>query len=357
MKARLKWWLARTDEWILFILAIVLFVVATNTQTGWLYAVSAGLVGLLIIGYLSPRRHLRGLTLTVELPPLAQQNEPVVARLKVEGPLRERILLRVPRQAWEVPGPDRHVLLDPAPGVAEVRLEPALRGAHRVVGAELTSTEPLGFFPARRPGKEGGRAMLVYPRGPLLTGRLLERARERSKPSGQTSRRAGSSLDLRRLRPYQQGEDIRHVHWPSSARGLEMMVREFQEPGGRSLCLIVDNRREFGEYPCTSLEEVVKAAAALAHYAHRHQLPLTFGCLLDGWILLRQPRLEQVLEVLARVRREEGTLVLTGLTDTQEMVVLTSDAQALAVPERARVLDFGPGGPLRSADQLQEALR
>ena len=199
--------------------------------------------------------------------------------------------------------------------------------------------------------------MLVYPRGPLLTGRLLERARERSKPSGQTSRRAGSSLDLRRLRPYQQGEDIRHVHWPSSARGLEMMVREFQEPGGRSLCLIVDNRREFGEYPCTSLEEVVKAAAALAHYAHRHQLPLTFGCLLDGWILLRQPRLEQVLEVLARVRREEGTLVLTGLTDTQEMVVLTSDAHALAVPERARVLDFGPGGPLRSADQLQEALR
>lgn len=357
MKQRVRWWLARTDELILLVLAIVLFTVATNTQTGWLYAVSAALVGLLMIGYAAPRRHLRGLTLSVELPPLAQQGELAVARLRVEGPVRERVLIFVPRQPWEVPGPDRHVLLDPAPGVAEVRLEPALRGAHRVAGAALVSTEPVGFFPARRPGREGGRPMLVYPRGPLLTGRLLERARERSKPSGQTSRRAGSSQDLRRLRPYQQGEDIRHVHWPTTARGLEMMVREFQEPGGRSLTLIVDNRREFGEYPHTSLEEVVKAAAALTHYAHRHQLPLTFGCLLGGWVLLRQPRLEQVLEVLARLTREDGSLALAGLPDTHEIVVLTSEASALALPERARVLDFGPTGTIRSADQLQECLK
>src|SRR5690606_318696 len=59
---------AHTDEWVLLGLAMFLFIVATNTQTGWLYVVVALLVGVLIVGFLGPRATLKGLEVRRRLP-------------------------------------------------------------------------------------------------------------------------------------------------------------------------------------------------------------------------------------------------------------------------------------------------
>ncbi len=44
------------------------------------------------------------------------------------------------------------------------------------------------------------------------------------------------------LRPYVPGDDLRKIHWPSSARGDELQVREFRPPRHGRLSVVIDTR-------------------------------------------------------------------------------------------------------------------
>ncbi|MEM8706132.1 MAG: DUF58 domain-containing protein [Actinomycetota bacterium] len=44
------------------------------------------------------------------------------------------------------------------------------------------------------------------------------------------------------LRPYVPGDDLRKIHWPSSARGDELQVRQFRPPRHGRLSVVIDTR-------------------------------------------------------------------------------------------------------------------
>jgi Protein of unknown function DUF58 len=83
---------------------------------------------------------------------------------------------------------------------------------------------------------------------------------------------AGGSAEDVTVREYRRGDDLRRVHWRSSAHAGELMVRREEQPWQSRATVFVDNRRHahHGSGPASSLEYAVAAAASVAmHLAQR----------------------------------------------------------------------------------------
>ena len=77
---------------------------------------------------------------------------------------------------------------------------------------------------------------------------------------------AGGSAEDVTVREYRRGDDLRRVHWRSSAHTGELMVRREEQPWQSRATLFIDNRRHAhrGAGPASSLEYAVTAAASIA---------------------------------------------------------------------------------------------
>lgn len=77
--------------------------------------------------------------------------------------------------------------------------------------------------------------------------------------------------DFYALRPYAVGDDLRRIHWPSSARHDELLVRQSELPWQGRTTVLLDVRK--AAHAGESLEVAVSAAASIvAATARRHDL-------------------------------------------------------------------------------------
>jgi uncharacterized protein (DUF58 family) len=66
------------------------------------------------------------------------------------------------------------------------------------------------------------------------------------------------------MRPYQQGDDLRRLHWPSVARTGELMIRQDESSRRASGLVLLDNRRSsLGQAQQPPFERAVSVAATL----------------------------------------------------------------------------------------------
>jgi uncharacterized protein (DUF58 family) len=126
--------------------------------------------------------------------------------------------------------------LVPKQGWGELRaVGPLRRGP---VGARewiLETGDPLGFFRRRGPSIDSEVA-LVLPRFAALA----ERPRARELEASLATPRAGSGTEMFGVREYRPGDPLRRIHWRSSARHGELIVREFEPPGVQTLGIFCD---------------------------------------------------------------------------------------------------------------------
>ena len=80
----------------------------------------------------------------------------------------------------------------------------------------------------------------------------------------------GSAEDVT-VREYRQGDDLRRVHWRSSARTGELMVRREEQPWQSRATLVLDNRLlvHRGQGIASSLEAAVSVTASIASHLTR----------------------------------------------------------------------------------------
>jgi uncharacterized protein (DUF58 family) len=76
----------------------------------------------------------------------------------------------------------------------------------------------------------------VLPRFTSLAGRPQARELEASVAAP----RAGSGTELFGVREYRPGDSLRRIHWRSSARHGELVVREYEPPGVQTLGIFCD---------------------------------------------------------------------------------------------------------------------
>jgi uncharacterized protein (DUF58 family) len=99
----------------------------------------------------------------------------------------------------------------------------------------VESSDPLGLFRSRRSSPDAEIA-LVLPRFMSLSRRPEVRELEASVAAP----RAGSGTELFGVREYRPGDALRRIHWRSSARHGELVVREYEPPGVQTLGIFCD---------------------------------------------------------------------------------------------------------------------
>jgi uncharacterized protein (DUF58 family) len=112
---------------------------------------------------------------------------------------------------------------------------PVRRGPVRARGWVLESFDPLGFFRRRGRGIDSELALVL----PRFTS-LAERTNVRELEASLAAPRSGSGTEMFGVREYRPGDPLRRIHWRSSARHGELIVREFEPPGMQTLGIFCD---------------------------------------------------------------------------------------------------------------------
>lgn len=109
---------------------------------------------------------------------------------------------------------------------------------------------------------------------------------------------AGTTGEYRSLRAYRARDDPRDIHWRSSARLREPVIREYERDGAETLWIYLNTRAE----PTDAAEVAVEVAASMAARAVSEARPVA---LVAGDVVLEPgegpSQLERILDVLARV--------------------------------------------------------
>ncbi|HEU0132234.1 MAG TPA: DUF58 domain-containing protein [Mycobacteriales bacterium] len=89
---------------------------------------------------------------------------------------------------------------------------------------------------------------------------------------------ASAGEDDASTREYRHGDDLRKVHWKSTARTGELMVRREEQPWQSRATLLLDTRAgaHYGDGPGSSFEWSVSAAASIGVHLARHGYTLRF---------------------------------------------------------------------------------
>lgn len=128
------------------------------------------------------------------------------------------------------------------------------RGIFPAIEIEVISSAPLGLFEARH-------VMLVRMRQPVAVGPrpIKVNWKPAASPLDAAAELSRNGLQqgeqVRLTRPYVDGDPARLVHWPSTARSGDLVVKELEPPNPRGQAIVVD---------LTDLGEDTEAAASYA---------------------------------------------------------------------------------------------
>lgn len=276
------------------ILSMALLLIGMNVQARWLFFLSSLLFTSIVFSYLVARLSLRGLEVARRLPAEVTEGEAAPVELAVvnRGRMARRLFL-LTDQGWNDPGaPGKSGEAEgrggaPVPFTRDIKVfVPRLdAGKERELRVpRLFSSR--GIFPGGKVllqsggwvGLASSRRAISIPAGVTVLPRYVELARlpalvdHLPDPRARMDERpAGSGADFYGIREYRQGDPLRHVHWHSSARAGQLMVREFErEPGSLISVLVINEReRDAGPRGDTLLDNAARIAASLLRYTTR----------------------------------------------------------------------------------------
>ena len=235
-----RWRLRVTNFGLGYILVTLLVAIAaTNTANNGLYTVLAGLLAAMIVSGVVSRRNLRALDCTVEQDGEIFAGKPGWIGVTVEN--RSRRLIA--QGAWFLhEALARPLYLEPV-GPGESRrytLEAVFprRGVFREADAGLMSRFPVGLFRKYRRAAVP-RPIVVYP-DPVRASRRNDPGQASAGASASFARR-GFGAELRTLREFVSGDDVRDLHWKQSARLQKWIVRERQDERSQRVTFFVEN--------------------------------------------------------------------------------------------------------------------
>lgn len=149
-------------------------------------------------------------------------------------------------------------------------VQPMLRGIQQLGPLKATITDPFGLAEFERELAHTSR-LVVVPRVVKLVG-VPGGSGLGSGDDGSVRLNAGQGEDDAIVRPYRQGDDLRKVHWRSTAKRDEMMVRIEERPWRGGTTVLLDHRAPAhrGSGANSSLEWAVSFAASVCLHLHRY---------------------------------------------------------------------------------------
>jgi uncharacterized protein (DUF58 family) len=185
-------------------------------------------------------------------------------------------------------------------GDAEYQILCRPRGVYPVGPVTATVTDPLRLASASTVIPAIDR-LIVYPEVEDLDSFPMTRGRDPAMQASRPefSRRGGE--DFYTLREYMVGDDLRRVHWPSSAKKDELMIRQLETPWQSRALVILDLRwSAYESEDC--FEKAVRGAASMVRHLAREGFDADLWA--GGVAATPVSQYAAVMEKLAIVQRE-----------------------------------------------------
>jgi len=227
--------------------------------------------------------------------------------------------------------PDRLPVAERTPGLpiapaydlpvhSQYQFRPLKRGVYRWTGLIVDGTDALGLVSRTKEYETTPAEITVLPRPvpvmvemPTSAGWGISEAE-----SGQTR---GAGLEPRGIREYQNGDSLRHVHWRSTARTGQLLVKEFEAGTHASAAFLfqLTEGSDIGGPVHTTLEAMCGHVAFLAEKFLREGARVEFpGLELSGAQGSFSERSAEIYELLARVEANKTEPISQGVLAASE---------------------------------------
>ena len=199
-----------------------------------------------------------------------------VVTLDVGNAGRRTGVLLVEETLPEALGETQRFVVDPLPTgertTLTYRVRTENRGRYPLGPVHVHVVDPIGMVDLAHTNPSTA-SLLVTPRTEPLP-RIPLAGRWAGTGDNRTRELLGAGSPDVTIREYRVGDDLRRIHWPSSARVDELMVRREEQQWQSRCTLLVDNRRiaHRGYGAGSSLETAARAAASIV----RHLLAADF---------------------------------------------------------------------------------
>ena len=327
-----------------------------------------GLLAVVVLGFGTVARPSR-LVITREIqPPRVPKGSPAIAFLTFANRGRRTVGVSVATQSF---GDQRVRTVIPKlrggeRGSRAYRLPTRQRGIFDVEPVEIIRRDPFELFRRSRRHAETER-IWVYPR--ILSLRALPTGQSRTLegPSSETSPQG--NITFNRLRGYVDGDDLRLVHWRSSARAGTLMVKHNVDTSQPFTVVVLDLRPQQYTPPTRSgatfadvdtFEDAVDVAASAVIACGADKAPLELR--LTDSTVVGGPRPADVTPIIDHLtgvtRNPAGSLTqqLTALRSSRggtSLIVVTGTLDVADLPhvaalrrrfERLVVVSIDPSG-------------
>jgi len=285
---------------------------AVNTGNNLLYLVLAMLLSLIIASGFLSEWGVRGLTVKRTFPPYIFAGTPCSILLKVTN--KKKYLPSFSLELEEqVDGEKKEGLaylfrVGPRKTQDQVyRLSFPRRGVYRLDEPHLLTRFPFGFFIKGARIRES-REVLAYPK--LLPWEELLPERAHGDEGSRSVPHKGRGEDIFAVREYLPGDASRDIHWRSTAKRSQPMVKEYERPAMKKIHIVLDTAvpKQAAPSDLVLFEDNVSKAASLAYHLLKKQdflVGLTLG---DEVILPHNgdSHLHRMLRALALVQPRPG---------------------------------------------------
>jgi uncharacterized protein (DUF58 family) len=289
-------------------------------------------------------------------PPRVEAGQASTVRLRLDNVSRlpSGVLLMEDALPYVLGGRPRFVLDRVEPkGVRDVSypVRADVRGRYRVGPLSVRLTDPFGLVELTRSFASTDDLVVT----PVVTALPSVRLSGDWTGGGDASARsvAVSGSDDAATREYRSGDDLRKVHWRSTAHVGELMVRREEQPFQSRATLLLDSRASGhrGDGPGSSFEWSVSAVASIAVALSRSgyglrlladtgldlvppDVPATEGALLDALAAVGASRGSSIEPIIERLNRNgvDGLLVAVmgklSATDAERLARLRHGSAA-----------------------------
>jgi uncharacterized protein (DUF58 family) len=211
---------------------------------------------------------------------------------------------------------------------AAYRLPTDRRGIVNVGPLQLEIADPFGLA-RRRAIAAPVQSVTIYPHVDMIRVPSLGGDEDPHGAAIRTNKLGQTSEEFFALRQYVLGDDLRRVHWKSTARSQELMVRQDENPWQDRTTIALDIRP--GSFDDAAFERAVSAAASVssAAFRQRHVVRVVSTDSFDSGIGAGLSQAESILGYLAGVApsNSDGP-AFDQLTRTAQgglLVVITSE--------------------------------
>lgn len=313
----------------LFTAALFLLVVAVMLNSPALFYMSTAMVATILAARFQAYQAVRNLSFTRRTPGSVRVGELVEVELVAKGEgKRRRPLVRVidhlPAKLLNetVTSSTPIAPANGEPVVTKYRFRPSQRGIFSWSRLSVIGYDALGIV-AMEKEYAGNPVELVVLPNPVVVPFSFGHASGWGTSEAEQGLSRGAGIEPRGIREYTSGDSMRYVHWRSTAKTGQLVVKEFETGSNAVAAFFVQNTAgsEIGEPPRTTTELMCGHLAYILARGIRQGVAIQFPALeLPSRTVAPSERELEILKILAGLNGESPRTLSQEIDDAIALI-------------------------------------